>query len=213
MDRVLILNGAPRSGKDTLATKLFAAGTFWNHVDGSFKRPLQNIAAAILGMTEKDFLDQYETIKDQPCPNGLPLTVRELMIKISEEWVKPLAGKRFFGDEAYRRALVDCGRMDTTRQPHYRWQVRGTTVVFTDGGFGEEVLKFIEELGPENVYIVRIIREGHTFEKDSRRLLQKHTPGLEKCQFFSVFNNGTREDLLNSFNDIVLDKMRGDSLP
>lgn len=207
MDRVLILNGAPRSGKDTLSRLMFQGHIFEHFVRGSFKLPLQEVTAAILGMDLGDFLDQYESIKDLPCPNGLPLTVRQLMIKISEEWVKPLGGKRYFGDLAYSRALIDCAF--ATRFPLQ--QVPGRTVVFTDGGFGEECLKFVECLGPQNVYIVRIHRDGHDFSQDSRRLLSADVDGLQDCQFFDIHNNGTEASLLTAFAEVVLPKLRKDA--
>ncbi len=207
MDRVLILNGAPRSGKDTLSRLMFQGNIFEYLSNGSFKLPLQHIAAMILGMEVEDFMDQYEVIKDQPCPNGLPLTVRQLMIKISEEWLKPLGGERYFGDLAYSRALIDCAL--ATRWPLP--MVPGRTVVFSDGGFGPECLKFIECLGPENVYIVRISRPGFDFSSDSRRLLTKDVEGLENCQFFDLVNDGTERDLMTAFAEVVLAKLVRDS--
>lgn len=207
MDRVLILNGAPRSGKDTLRQLMFAGNIFEYQTHGSFKLPLQEMAAAVLGMPIDDFMEQYETIKDLPCPNGLPLTVRQLMIKISEEWVKPLGGKRYFGDLAYSKALIDCAFAQ-------RWPlapVAGRTVVFTDGGFGEECQKFVECIGAENIYIVRINRPGFDFSMDSRRLLTKEMEGLENCQFFDLTNDGTERDLMLAFSEVVLAKIKKDS--
>lgn len=208
MDRVLILNGPPRSGKDTLSKLLRQGGIFETQINGSFKRPLQEVTAAILGMSFQEFLERYEEIKDRPCPNGLPLTVRKLMIKISEEWVKPLGGKRYFGDMAYRRALIDSYNAKVFPQTLYPSVIEGTTVIYTDGGFGEEVLMFVEKIGAENVHIVRIHRPGVDFSEDSRRYLTADIEGLEKCNFFDIRNDRTERDLLNGFRDVVLDQMR-----
>lgn len=211
VDRVLILNGPPRSGKDTLSDLIFKGCVFSSHIAGSFKRPLQEITSAILGMKVHDFLEQYEIIKDELCPNGLPLTVRQLMIKISEEWVKPIGGSRYFGDLAYTQALLDSGLASRYSSSLYDNGIPGHTVVFTDGGFGEECLPFVENLGAENVYIVRIHREGVTFDQDSRRYLTSDIPFLSKCKFFDVKNDGSLTDLLNGFKDIVVDQLRKDT--
>lgn len=206
MDRVIILNGAPRSGKDTLSRLMFEGNIFEKMVRGSFKRPLQDIAASVLGMSSEDFLDQYEVIKDLPCPNGLPMTVRDLMIKISEEWIKPLGGKRYFGDLAYAKTLEAAAF--TQRYPLAN--IPGTTVVFSDGGFGEEVFKFIECLGAHNVYIVRIHRDGFDFSMDSRRLLDSSIAGLEHCQFFDLKNNSSERNLIINFAETVVRKIEKD---
>jgi len=207
LNRVLILNGPPRSGKDTLSSLLFRSGMFQNLTRGSFKRPLQDIAAAVLGMSLEKFMLDYEKIKDLPCENGFPMTVRELMIKISEDWIKPIAGKRYFGDLELKRVSAaeefKSNYFGTDHNP-YAVKVAGTTVVYTDGGFGEEVLPFIESLGPENVHIVRIHRKGHTFDMDSRTYLYPEAiPTLKGCKFYDIHNDGTELEFLNRFMDVV----------
>jgi hypothetical protein len=216
MNRVLILNGAPRSGKDTLSKMLLSAQMFERTVPGSFKRPLQDVAAALLGMSIEDFLTRYEEIKDLPCENGWPLTVRQLMIKISEEWVKPLGGKEYFGRLAYANADHPVnnavGRQFANLNP-YAMKIRGVTAVFTDGGFGPEVVPFIETLGAENVHIVRIHRPGFTFDSDSRTLLDAALqPELTGCRFYDIQNDASEIQMLSRFMDIVFYPLMKESM-
>lgn len=210
MNRVLILNGPPRSGKDTLSSMLQKGDMFQRMISASFKAPLQQIAASVLGMSYDNFMQRYESMKDKPCPNGIPGTVRDLMIRISEEWVKPAFGKRYFGDLALNYCLHDdILHMPSARKPSvYSVKIEGVTAVFTDGGFGEEVIPFVEFLGAENVHIVRITRPGYDFSEDSRRYLSAETtPELKGCKFYDLNNDGTELELLNAFQDKVFFQM------
>lgn len=208
MQRVLILNGPPRSGKDTLSEMLRRGEHFEGLLSCSFKRPLQDIAAAVIGMNPIDFMDRYEDIKDKPLQNGLNMTVRQLMIKISEDWIKPIAGKRYFGDQALKTILSHGIQQRGLVNP-YQLKMPGATAVFTDGGFGDEVLPFIEHLGYENVHIVRIHRKGFDFTEDSRKYLcDIEDPRLAGCQFYDITNDESELGLLEKFMDVVFYPMR-----
>lgn len=153
MAKVIILNGPAGCGKDTLAMALvemgFAKGTT------SFKNPMFNIALAALGPDAyHEFLDGYDdrTRKEKPeCfLNGL--SRRQFMIAISEQFIKPVLGSDYFG-KYLAENLPDGNEV----------------FVVSDGGFASEVAPIVA--AGHDVRIVRLHREGYTFEGDSRGYL------------------------------------------
>ena len=105
---------------------------------------------------------------------------RQWLINVSENVVKPLAGKNYFG-----KALAD--------------SITSDLVVVSDSGFMEEVMPLVER--GHDVYVLRIVRDGFTFEGDSRRY-------LEPSHFYKtiqVQNNGSLESYYNRLDSIVCD--------
>ena len=78
------------------------------------------------------------------------LSIREAMIYISEVIMKPRMGSDYFG-VARAKAIVE-----------------GEIAVDSSTGFVEELPPLIERLGQENILLIRVHREGATFEGDSR---------------------------------------------
>lgn len=78
------------------------------------------------------------------------LSVREAMIYISEIVMKPRFGKDYFG-VARAKAIQE-----------------SEIAVDSSTGFVEELPPLIKRLGQDNILLIRIHREGATFEGDSR---------------------------------------------
>lgn len=162
MDLAVILNGPPGCGKDTLAE---AIGKY-NFIHRSFKKQLYIETARHFGVELEAFIAEATDRKRkempwfplyQYTPQGnleRTLTPREALIYVSEELIKPTEGKDFFGKAAAEACLKD----------NVRW------AVFSDGGFEEEIEPLVEAFG--QVVVVRLHREGYTFEGDSRRYLE-----------------------------------------
>lgn len=81
------------------------------------------------------------------------LSLREAMIYISEIIMKPRFGNNFFG-VARAKAIQE-----------------GEIAVDSSTGFVEELPPLIERLGQENILLIRVHREGTTFEGDSRNYI------------------------------------------
>lgn len=152
MKKVIILNGPPGCGKDTLSGIMDEIGGFYVH---SFKKPMFEIAEAMLGQASfREFMRLYNDrdTKDMPCDLLGGMSPREFFIHISESFVKPIMGKQHFGDlasEGVHEAL--------------------SHVVFSDGGFPDEVKSLVfSKHSMYEVFLVRLHREGYTFEGDSR---------------------------------------------
>ena len=152
---IIILNGPPGVGKDTIATYL--TGHSYPAVKVSFKQPMFDIAFSMLGVYRYDeFIDLYNDRKQKEKPQAIlqGKSPRQFMIWISEEVMKPAFGKQYFGN----RMVEQVHEMR-----------RDLAVVISDGGFPEEI-KPLVKAGHE-VHICRLHREGFTFDGDSRKYI------------------------------------------
>lgn len=167
MAKVIILNGPAGCGKDTLAMALvemgFAKGTT------SFKNPMFNIALAALGQDAyHEFLDGYDDRARKEKPEGFlnGLSRRQFMIAISEQFIKPVFGDDYFG-KYLAENLPDGDEV----------------FVVSDGGFASEVAPIVA--AGHDVRIVRLHREGYTFEGDSRGYLYG-VDGVKDCDAYII---------------------------
>ena len=150
--KIVLLNGPPGCGKDTLADALEMASEDVNRV--SFKDPLYDLMCAIYGIKIGELLSiSYDRVlKEQPLSVFGGLSYREAIIKVSEEVIKPNYGEAFFGRSAAKRIVPGCVN------------------VFSDSGFMEEVTPLFKVVPWAEVLLVRIHKRG-TFEGDSRGYL------------------------------------------
>lgn len=157
---IFILNGPKRVGKDTVARCMQG---FDQHIKtfASFKSPIFDIFKMTCppAMAES-FEELYETEgwKDTPNPGLNGKTPRELMIHISENFIKP-----FFGDNYYGKALADY----ITSFEAYGLMEENIWVI-PDGGFESEINTLYEHFG-HRIVVVHIRRNGfEEFVGDSR---------------------------------------------
>lgn len=159
MAKIVILNAPAGCGKDTIAKLLVSEG----YSVEEFKAPMFDIAVALSGQSREEYMDCYNDrdMKEQPQPRFGGLSYREMMIKISEEWAKPLLGNKVFGNLAAERCR------------------RKSKVVFSDGGFLAEV-DMLVDLG-HDVTVVRMHRLGFEWGNDSRSYIYP-----ESCRSFDI---------------------------
>lgn len=156
--KIIVLNGPPGCGKDTLA------GIMKNMIPLSvvktFKEPMFDIVKATLPFPFQEFMDWYNNrdMKEQKLRQLGWRSCREYMIKISEDWMKPVFGDDVFGKIAARSARE-------------AFNSGASAIIFSDSGFQEELAKLQEEFGTENVILVKLLRDGFSFEEDSRSYL------------------------------------------
>lgn len=176
---IVAFNGPPECGKDTLAQMLV------EHMDSRITLPvrqdslslmLRKVAYTLTGY-EGFHLDgpDYAAFKRKEFQLGERMvTGRQIMIDVSERFLKPT-----YGEEVMASLML------------LRYVDYHGLLLIRDSGFQLEVDPLIRFAKPENVYVVRILRDGKTFEFDSRESVfhpnAKHN--------MEISNNGTLDDL------------------
>lgn len=153
MNKIIILNGPPRCGKDTAYNFLKKSWpTVFDKI--KFATPLKDACHMLVG-AETFHEDDFELTKDEPTDFFFGASPREFYIDIAE-YVKRRYTQEFFGYVFLRR---------------FRWkgyEHTGNIYVISDCGFKEELLPLKQFFGEENMALIRIHREGKGFEGDSR---------------------------------------------
>lgn len=169
---IIILNGPPGCGKDTLGELIHRQAGM---VKVNFKSPMWEIAKASLGeVTYNKFCQLYDNRDTKEAPQDFlgGFSPREFFIHISERWCKPVFGDEYFGE----RFLSTVRAMDTY------------DFIVTDGGFPKELEPTLK--AHLRVVVVRLHREGFTFKGDSRDYYRddafNHLPPLLRPKFLDI---------------------------
>ena len=181
MINVTILNGPPSCGKDYAVKQLIAGGNLIEHC--SFKRRLHEIGARVMDISDESWSLNYELIKDCPDPSLRGKTIRDLMIAISEDLVKPLFGRDHFGK-------LELERIKKIAQS----QFFSRDFVFTDGGFIEEAQVFADDPNV-NLVVIQVKRDGCSFDGDSRSYIHPH--GANVYQVVNFGDECFKEEIKN----------------
>ncbi len=161
--KYLLINGPARSGKDTLAQILATRRP--NIVITKFAAHLKDATHAAYGILGVPH-DHYESAKELPSDDFFGLTPRQAYIKFSETYMKVHHGKDVFAKlfvRYYKKLLL---------------QPEPLNFLISDSGFIDETLAFASIVGPQNVQLVRIHREGYDFSGDSREYVYPDTYGV-----------------------------------
>jgi hypothetical protein len=187
---VVLLNGPPRSGKDTAAHGLLM------YRPGSvllrFSTPLKAATHALFGLRGIT-ADHYEDCKDTPSADFMGLSPRQAYIAVSEQAVKRTFGKSFFGRVMVERLRRVRGAPSPASVSHWP-----PMAVCPDSGFSIETAPVIREVGAANVILIRVHRPGFDFAQDSRSYIS-----LELVNTVDVHNTGTVADLQRAVCDAV----------
>jgi hypothetical protein len=159
--KVVLLNGPPRSGKSTSAKMLH------QHIDDStiigfsyhLKRFTHGIYLGEKGWNQDP--DVFDAVKNEPQLYLNGMSWRQVYIHYSEKVIKPLHGKRWFGNQ-WIKAAEDSKK---------------SVILVPDSGFYDEAEAVVEFFGTENVLLIRLYREGYDFNNDSRSYIN-----LDKLQ-------------------------------
>jgi len=188
--KVLILNGPPGIGKDTLANMLCEVAPV---IRGEFKHFLYVEAAEWIqehvksaeNITTAIVKARNENRELKELPWFLELSVRRILQIVSEEVVKPAMGKDYFGRVAAEY-----------------WYGKYIHHVISDGGFSEEVNAVCDKFGAENVTVIRLKAPGFTFETDSRKYLMRDEVACRVITLEVI--RGKPESTVKYLKDILL---------
>lgn len=152
------LSGPPRSGKDTLGN-LVAGILREKGVEvevHALSLPMRLAVYGMLGLTYSE--EHYEANKDTPFATGSGgvTTIRQEMISLSEDHVKPRLGHDWWGYALLNRTRLGTG-----------------VIIVTDMGFPAEHDVFVKTFGKAHCAWIHVHREGHDFSNDSRSYVGK----------------------------------------
>jgi hypothetical protein len=153
--KVFILNCFAGNGKDHLAKYLWMKHKF---VHREFKAKLFEIAFVMSGISHSDWFTRYDSPQKEVGWDRLGgLSQRQFLIKISEEYIKPVFGKEYFGN-----ALLN--EIDLSLEAF-----GDSNFVISDGGFHQELIPLIYYYGYNNVVVCQWNRDNpDAFKNDSR---------------------------------------------
>lgn len=163
--KIILINGPAGSGKDTMAEKLKDKLGYFTKLE-KFAKPIKLAVAAIYFGGNYEAFAKYDTFEAKKVPAEVFLgkTPREVQIAVSEFFLKPYhEDKRVFGKlMATRLKMADINQH----------------VLVSDSGFREEAEELVDQFGAENILLVRLHREGYTFDGDSRSYINLDDLGV-----------------------------------
>lgn len=218
--KVYVFNGPPSSGKNKAGEFLTEHFKVFGSKQLEFKGILFSMAANFLSITVEQFMDgYYDKVKDRSvldqhiasfslgddCKDKLwkdaeiyttsalvdgeqvhyRFSKRSALIHVSEVVGKPIFGDDFVGEAAAAQIPED------------------GHVFFTDSGFPDELVPVAEKVGYENVVVVRVHRDGCTYDGDSRRYLES-SDFDDKITFVDIDNDGDLEELYAKALNVVI---------
>jgi hypothetical protein len=194
--KAICVNGPPRAGKDTVCemiSEILVAKRTPHKVD-KFALPLNTIAQATTGMDLNTFQKYREELKDSPLPGYPDISMRDLLIFISEDFCKILFGREYFAVHAFNRL---------TQQSVYELDTPYKIVMYSDSGFQYEYDYFkqlVELIATDSsVYLIGIRRDGCNFDNDSRQYVTDD-------DMFIIENNDSL-DALREQVSLIVDKI------
>lgn len=174
---IFLLNGPPRSGKDTAAKYLEQR---YSGKLLKFAEPIKRAVTAIYHGGNRAEFDKYDTpeLKDTPQAVYFGKTCREVQIAVSENFLKP-----FHGDKGIFGKIL---ALEIDRQlPRYQ---EGPYFI-SDSGFRGEAEILVDKYGSCNVFLVRIHRESHSFKGDSRDYITLKDLGVQEFDLDNIEDN------------------------
>jgi len=176
MTHIVFLNGPPGCGKDTVTSQLVPYINF-QHL--KFAAPIKRMVCGLLNedtrwLEENKDLPHRMLRASDGVYNANIDTPRQLLISLSEEFLKKKYGNDFFG-----YAMVNEIRKSAN-----------SLIIISDSGFASEALPVLRQFGHPHTLQICIERPGHDFSNDSRSYW-----GIPGCRKRTVYNDGTLHDL------------------
>lgn len=171
--KIILFNGPPHSGKDTLA------GLVQQQVDNSeivkFAAPLKSVVKELYCNGSQllfDLMDSPER-KNLPDDQFFGISCRQAQINVSEVFLKKVHGERVFGKilAATIKKKAEAGIEN---------------FLVSDSGFEPEAAELIDQFGAENIVLLKLIRQGTSYEGDSRSYIDLSKYGVKTYEVVNV---------------------------
>lgn len=190
--KLVLFNGPRHSGKDTAALRCIETFDAYHFkMSGPIKAAIK--AAFELHDEEVNYL---ESIKTTNTAVLFGKSYVDSQISFSEDWAKQFFGEEIFGWLATRHV-----RNAFKRHPEQ------ALFVCSDSGFECEALPLLDVFGKQNVLLVRLQRDGKTFEGDSRSYI--HLDGVPTV----TISNTSIEAYQQAVDDVVASFLAGARSP
>jgi hypothetical protein len=180
--KIVFFNGPPRVGKDTLVTGLLSK--FPTAINIKFSTPLKSALPVFFGLTQVQ-INKLEQDKDTPKDYFLGKSWREVQISLSENWAKPIFGKKVFGN--ITKNIIEN-------------ENDANIFLISDSGFQEEAAALIEYFGKENCLLIRLKREGTNFDNDSR----SYWENIFDIKEITLYNDKSIEAGIDKAQEIII---------
>ena len=189
--KIVIFNGPPGSGKNELAEHLeaFYCNTL-NCIHLEMKSRLVAFALCISGLSQTEWDELYtKELKEVKSDKLFGKSPREFLITISENCIKP-----YFGSDYFSIASIQ------------QFEESGCDVAFySDGGFDVELDCMVDKYGDSNVMVVKLYREGCSFDNDSRSYFNR----TSHLYCVNIYNTGTLDFAKSLAVEMTSDFLRG----
>jgi len=154
---IIGFNGPPHCGKDTLANALNERLGIENSIATKRVALSLPMRLAVYSLLNRNYDPaHYDRYKDSPQPLFHGRTIRQEMIALSEDHVKPRHGKDFWASHLCALEIPSAPLV----------------MIVSDMGFQAEGDYFNRFVGLGNYTLIRLYREGCDWSKDSRGYIQ-----------------------------------------
>lgn len=181
--RLILLNGPPRSGKDTvgamIASHLGNTTCWMDKLSAELKERTHAMYRLFTIKGTPLRWDFFELKKDRPAEAFLGLTPRQAYIDAHERYWKPVHGEDVLGRLLLRRLQ---GTLEWTPE---------LNLIITDAGDAPQCLPLVEVYGRHNTTLIRLNRPGSQW--DNRRAFD-----LDKVETVTLENPGDSYEELRS---------------
>lgn len=186
MKKIVLFNGPPGSGKDTLANGIHE---IYESALVKFAAPIKENCRNIYGLTQNewDAIDGDQQAKIEPHEAFFGQTCRQVQINFSELFLKPTHGEDIFGKLVVAKIM----------------RMKSELILVSDSGFRREAEVLVDKFGAENVLLVRIYRQGTTFEGDSRGYINLDDLGVDR---YELLNNGSIKEAVHQVEMVMKKK-------
>lgn len=181
MRKIIILNGCPGSGKDTVSEYICKK---YNYKSIAFKDGAFELVYNYYNLSKDEYMSLYNdrSLKEKPSDKLDNKSPRKAMQYVVEEVYKKKYGRDFLAKKIINQIKND----------------KSNNYVISDLGLDEEEISVHYHLRNEDYMIIYIDRDGYTFENDTR----------SKRQIIhrTITNNSTLEDLYKQIDNIILEQ-------